>query len=175
MATGRKPKPTTLKVIEGNKGKRPLNKGEPKPKSARKPKAPPPGKGGENKAEDKLPNPPDWLDRLAKLKWRKLAGELDRLGLLTVVDLDMFAAYCDAYSVYRRMKKIIRDNGETFTNDNGEIKRRPETTIAKEAMMQMRALAAEFGLTPSSRSRIDFSQKEESDAKDFLQNTKRAT
>jgi len=28
---GRKPKPTALKIIEGNPGKRPLNKNEPKP------------------------------------------------------------------------------------------------------------------------------------------------
>ncbi|HZK10243.1 MAG TPA: phage terminase small subunit P27 family, partial [Clostridia bacterium] len=32
MATrGRKPKPTALKVLEGNPGKRPLNKNEPQP------------------------------------------------------------------------------------------------------------------------------------------------
>ncbi|MEQ8198694.1 MAG: phage terminase small subunit P27 family, partial [Clostridiaceae bacterium] len=28
---GRKPKPTAIKVLEGNPGKRPLNKNEPKP------------------------------------------------------------------------------------------------------------------------------------------------
>ena len=32
MAQGRKPKPTAVKELEGNPGKRELNKNEPKPK-----------------------------------------------------------------------------------------------------------------------------------------------
>ena len=44
MATrGRKPKPTALKVLEGNPGKRPLNENEPKP-------------------ERKAPECPSWLE-----------------------------------------------------------------------------------------------------------------
>lgn len=40
---GRKPKPTALKVLEGNPGHRPLNKKEPLPKG-------------------RLPRCPDWLE-----------------------------------------------------------------------------------------------------------------
>ena len=48
MATrGRKPKPTALKVLEGNPGKRPLNENEPKP-------------------ENKAPRCPSWLEQEAK-------------------------------------------------------------------------------------------------------------
>lgn len=45
MATrGRKPKPTAIKELEGNPGKRPLNANEPRP-------------------ERKAPRCPAWLDR----------------------------------------------------------------------------------------------------------------
>ena len=44
---GRKPKPTALKVLEGNPGHRPLNKKEPMPKG-------------------KLPRCPEWLEDDAK-------------------------------------------------------------------------------------------------------------
>ena len=48
---GRKPKPTALKVLEGNPGHRPLNKKEPMPKG-------------------KLPRCPEWLEDDAKKEWK---------------------------------------------------------------------------------------------------------
>lgn len=52
---GRKPKPTALKVLEGNPGKRQLNVVEPKPRN-------------------KAPKCPAWLDAEAKKEWRRLAN-----------------------------------------------------------------------------------------------------
>ena len=57
MATrGRKPKPTALKVLEGNPGKRPLNELEPKPKK-------------------QAPSCPSWLEPEAKKEWRRMAKD----------------------------------------------------------------------------------------------------
>ena len=64
MATrGRKPKPTAMKVLEGNPGKRPLNFAEPH-------------------SEKKLPHGPEWLEDEAKAEWERLAVPLYNLGLL---------------------------------------------------------------------------------------------
>ena len=58
MATrGRKPKPTAIKVLEGNPGKRPLNKFEPAP-------------------EKKAPPCPEWLNGEAKAEWERLADKM---------------------------------------------------------------------------------------------------
>ena len=54
---GRKPKPTALKVLEGNPGHRPLNKKEPMPKG-------------------KLPRCPEWLEDDAKKEWKRLGKVL---------------------------------------------------------------------------------------------------
>ena len=63
MATpGRKPKPTSLKVLEGNPGKRALNDTEPKP-------------------EKKAPKCPTWLNKEAKKEWKRIATELEALGI----------------------------------------------------------------------------------------------
>ena len=62
MATrGRKPKPTALKVLEGNPGKRPMNMNEPVP-----PK-------GTVKC-------PAWLEPEAKKEWKRLASSLEAMG-----------------------------------------------------------------------------------------------
>lgn len=79
MATrGRKPKPTAMKELEGNPGKHPLNTSEPKP----------------NK---KAPACPKWLEPEAKKEWRRLAKQMEAIGILTEVDMAAFAGYCQAY------------------------------------------------------------------------------
>jgi len=80
---GRKPKPTKLKIIEGNPGKRPLNENEPIPQSI-------------------APECPDWLSDDAKKEWKRLAPELERLGLLTVLDMAAFAGYCQSYAKLKK-------------------------------------------------------------------------
>ncbi|WP_426032826.1 P27 family phage terminase small subunit, partial [Caulobacter sp. DWP3-1-3b2] len=72
MTRGRKPKPTALKLIEGNPGKRALNDAEPN--------------------AGPIGNPPDDLDGLALAKWREMA-RLWRL-VLTAADRDQLAEYC---------------------------------------------------------------------------------
>ena len=75
---GPKKEPTVLKLIKGNPGKRPINKREPKP-------------------EPGLPKCPAHLNDLAKLEWRRVAKELDSVGLLTKLDRAVLAAYCKAW------------------------------------------------------------------------------
>ena len=83
MATrGRKPKPTALKVLEGNPGKRPLNDREPVP-----PK-------GTLKC-------PAWLLPEAKKEWKRLAPALEAMGVLTMADLTAFEGYCQAYARWK--------------------------------------------------------------------------
>ena len=85
---GRKPKPTALKVLEGNPGKRQLNIVEPKPKK-------------------KAPKCPAWLDAEAKKEWRRLAKQLEDLGILTQIDMAAFAGYCEAYSRWKEAEELL--------------------------------------------------------------------
>lgn len=142
--TGPKPKPTALKVLMGNPGKRPLPQNEPKPKPV-------------------APKMPDWLDREAKREWRRVAPELERLGLLTVVDGAALAAYCQAYSQFvAATKELKAHQGEhgslliTQVSYTGVENKKPHPAIkvANEAAQLVARYAAEFGLTPSARTRI---------------------
>lgn len=141
---GRKPKPTNLKIIEGNPGKRPLNLNEPKPLQI-------------------APKCPDWLLDEAKKEWNRLAPELERLGLLTILDMVTFAGYCQSYAKLKIAEEFIKKHGTTYRipkkNKEGEvisvyIAPFPEVSIANQCLKQIRAFASEFGLTPSSRGRI---------------------
>ena len=136
---GRKPKPTNLKVLEGNPGQRKLNDNEPKP-------------------QNKAPDPPLWLDEVARAEWLKLAPVMERIGLLTEADEIIMANLCQEYSDILKYRKVLAEDGATYqhTNVKGEANTvtRPEAILLYKAQQMLKAYCVELGLTPSARSRI---------------------
>lgn len=136
---GRKPKPSNLKLIEGNPGKRARNANEPKPAPL-------------------APRCPSWLIRAAKQEWHRVAPLLERMGLLTQVDMAALAGYCQAYARWRECEEAITEDGVTYeavTKEGYSIRARPEARLGQNYLAQVRLFCAEFGLTPSSRGRIE--------------------
>jgi len=135
---GRPPKPTNLKKLEGNPGKRPLNKREPK--------------------TSRVAKCPSWLTAEAKKEWNRIAPILKEMEILTAADQSALAVYCQAYADYIQAQKIIDKEGMTYeyTNKAGvsNIVTRPEVVIAHKNAETIRKFCVEFGLTPSSRGRI---------------------
>lgn len=133
--TGRPPKPTNLKVLQGTDRPDRARKNEPKPPT-----------GAEC---------PSWLDREAKKEWKRVAPILERLGLLTVVDTTALAAYCQSYSHWQQAERFLRKNGMTYTTQTGYARQRPEVAISQKALAQVKMFCSEFGLTPSARARME--------------------
>jgi P27 family predicted phage terminase small subunit len=132
---GRPPKPTALKVITGNPGKRKLNKREPKP-------------------DPRMPAAPEHLDVRARREWNRLSKELHSIGVLTIVDRDVLADYCQLRSEYLEALDDIREHGRYQISQNGIEIDRPAFATVKKLPMQLNRLAGELGITPSSRSRV---------------------
>lgn len=132
---GRKPKPTAIKVLEGNPGKRPLNKNEPKP-------------------EKKAPKCPPWLEAEAKKEWRRMSKTLEAIGVLTQVDASAFAGYCQAYARWKEAEEFLSKHGTIFKTPSGYIQQVPQVSIAQTYLKIMKDFCSEFGLTPAARSRI---------------------
>lgn len=132
---GRKPKPTDLKRLAGNPGKRALNNAEPRPRVV-------------------LPRPPVHLSDDEKDKWKSIVRELHPLGLVTVLDLDQLSTYCVLWCRWVKAEKLVREKGEIIKTAAGNIIQNPYLSIANRALDQLNKLGAEFGMTPSSRSRV---------------------
>ena len=135
MARGRRPKPTALKKLEGNPGKRPLNELEPVPPVA----------------SLRCPN---YLLPEARKEWRRLAPILMNLGLLTAADAVPFAGYCQAYARWREAEDFITQHGSIFKTPSGYVQQVPQVSIAQQNLKIMQSFATEFGLTPACRARI---------------------
>lgn len=132
---GRKPRPMAIKKLEGNLGKRKLNTKEAIP-----------AKG--------IPECPDWLLPVAKKEWERRCDLMNRMGVLTEVDMAPFAAYCQSYARWKEAQEHISSEGSTFETDKGYQQQTPWVGIKNTNQKLMLQAASEFGLTPSSRSRI---------------------
>ena len=87
------------------------------------------------------------------MEWERIAPELARLGILTELDRAALAAYCSCWGRCVEAERHVREHGMTVRAPGG-IKINPSVRIANNALQFLLKFAAEFGLTPSSRSRI---------------------
>ncbi|MDD5234483.1 MAG: phage terminase small subunit P27 family [Syntrophales bacterium] len=169
--SGRKPTPNVLKFKMGNPGKRPIKK-EPTPPAG------------------DLPSPPVHLDAYGIEEWNRIASGLHIMGVLTEIDQQTLAAYCGAYSRWRRAEDQIRrkvkaaqtkltksgmkrkeatEEAELYglidKTSNGNIIQNCLIGIANKAANDMIRYAAEFGLTPSARARLAIDPGKEKESK----------
>jgi P27 family predicted phage terminase small subunit len=135
MTRGRKPKPTAVKIAEGNPGKRRINGREPKPAGS-------------------LPDCPAHLSAEAKAEWDRIAESLNKIGLLTQVDRTTMAAYCQCYGRWVEAEQKLKDTPSILRMPSGYIQQSPWLTIANKQLELMVKYMAELGLTPASRSRL---------------------
>lgn len=145
---GRKPKPIALRIIEGNREHRSIPENTVKPRPVKPKKSP-------------------WLDKIAKKEWNRIVKLLAPLGLLSEIDGASLGVYCQAFSRLVQAEREIAAHGIVFVED-GKTKTRPEVLIAEKAMKTVRTMATEFGMTPSSRSRIPMMPDDEEENEDLI-------
>src|SRR3954447_4830052 len=146
---GHRPKPTRLKVLMGNPGKRPLNANEPKPEVA-------------------IPDCPVELGEVARREWERMAPQLAALRILTHLDRAALAAYCGAYAMWAEATEAIQKYGTMVKSPTGYPVQSPYVSIANRQAEIMMRIASEFGFTPASRSRISTPQQPELGLFDFV-------
>ena len=149
---GRKPLPSNVVRLRGNPGKRRRNDAEPRP-------------------EPRTPACPSALGPEARKEWHRLAKELSALGLLTGIDRGMLAAYCQAHALWVEAVSSIGRYGTMVKSPNGFPMQSPYVAVANKQVEIMVRIAAELGMTPSSRTRIRVGDKPPEDPfETFLQN-----
>ena len=136
MATrGGEPTPTAIKQLEGNPGKRRLNDREPRV------------------GKRLLPARNGWSRR----QRRSGAGSQKRcklMGILTEVDMAAFTGYCQTYTRWKEAEEFITRHGTIVMTPSGYWQQIPQVSITQTFLKILNRFAEQFGLTPSSRSRI---------------------
>lgn len=149
---GKNAVPTALRLIRGNPSGRPINQREAKPLQG-------------------IPDPPPELSPDARVEWDRMSVQLYRVGLLTMLDRAALTAYCVAWGRWalaeRRLAEMQaagksamllpkRRRGRPRKDDPAQrmMYEHELVAVADRAAKDMVKYAGEFGMSPSSRSRI---------------------
>ena len=136
---GPKPIPTTMKLARGNPGKRALNQNEPT-------------------FSEEMPVAPEWLSPRAQKVFTLLATRLNEMGYASASHTESLALAAMRQEEIERCNEILTKHGYSYKvkTDRGgtAIKPRPEVAMRGDAARHLHSLLAEFGLTPSSATKI---------------------
>lgn len=138
---GRKPQPSHLRLVKGNPGKRPMNAAEPV-------------------AVRERPSPPAHVSDKAREVWGYVSALLDDMGVLARPDAMALEMLCEAYADQLAARATLKEFGSSYyetRNEAGSIMHRahPAVAVIADTDRRIKAWLAEFGMTPSSRSRIN--------------------
>lgn len=155
---GRKSKPTHLKVIEGNPGKRKLNRNEPIP-------------------DPIAPDMPTYLTPYAQEEWQRVVPELEKLGLIGRVDQAALVVYVEAVAAHRNGIEILSKHMNNqvmtlgqWTDPTGRrpLVKNPVMQVIRDQATLIARMCAEFGMTASSRARMVLPDDPHSQLEDLL-------
>jgi len=146
---GPQPKPSVLKLITGNPGKRPIDL------------------SGEIMPEVGVPDIPRHLNKEARKEWKRITVELEKLGLISKLDRAALSLYCQAWGQLVMLEESLNreielrlDKGQdithamTFTTDKGYQGQAVRVQLINNLREQVNRYLAAFGLSPSSRGRV---------------------
>lgn len=138
--SGRRPKPTALKVLRGNPGKRPLNVDEP----------------AITPTDPSFDTPPHELndDPAAAAEWRRVAPMLRRSGIIGEAERMSLLALCQQWARYLDANGKVRQMGMIVKGAKDQPMTNPYIKISDLALHACLRLWVELGLTPSARAKL---------------------
>ena len=102
---------------------------------------------------------PTWLSDDGQKAFVELSNLLFDMSVLTEADSLSLTLLCDSYSEYKKAKEIVNELGSTMEvvsrEGNSKSVIRPEVQIANQSFVRVFQLLKEFGLTPSSRAKVN--------------------
>ena len=121
-------------------------------------------RGNEPQVKNEIPCCPAWLNgREAKAEWRWCVKQL--AGMIGKIDRTALAAYCDAFADFLKYRELADKTRPMLQTDKGNWVQSPLVAMKNRARDAMTKLASEFGMTPSSRSRVQVTKGSKDDGK----------
>lgn len=132
--SGRKPRPTQLKLVEGKHYRLNGRKAEPVP-------------------EGDLVEAPEHFDAEQSAAWDYAILHAPR-GLLRRLDQGLLAAWCVTWVLHQEATNALQTTPRVVKSPNGTPMQSPWLSILNRQAALMRSLASDLGFSPAARTRI---------------------
>jgi len=145
--SGRKPLPANVHALRGNPSKKSRHELE--------------GQGVPQHLPAEIPPCPAFLTKDAKAEWKRIAKDLQTLGLITKVDRGELAVNCQAWADWKQAREKITEMGESGfveVTPSGYKQMSVMMQIANRAEERMRKAGDSFGLNPTARAKLGTGQ-----------------
>ena len=172
---GRPPKPGPLRVLEGNRGKRPIP--------------------GDVDLPPSMPTRPEWMTGRAKKTWTRIVNALRAMRVINAIDRDELTFLCqaidEAADVERRIIQLRKNDalderdaegyrvkpGLVIYSTKGFAMPNPLLGIRDKAVARFHLLGSRFGMSPADRASLLKGETEKPKVDQFeafMQNNKKA-
>lgn len=144
-ARGPKPLPANVHLLRGNASKLPRDR-----------------LTSSTHVPVEVPDPPSHLSKDARQEWKRISVELAKLGLIAKIDRAALAVYCQAFGRWVHAEKKLKslgDEGLIDTTPSGYKQIGVWLQISNRAVAQMASFLAHFGMSPSSRMRVQLNPR----------------
>jgi P27 family predicted phage terminase small subunit len=112
---------------------------------------------------DQKPEAPKFLKEYGKQEWDRIVPQLWSRGILSETDFSIITAYCLEMELYYRDRKLVDGGAEYTMDDKGRVIIHPAVKAGNQHLINALKIASEYGLTPSSRTRISVGKAKEED------------
>lgn len=127
-------KPTAIRMIHGDKANR-FNHDEPV-------------------APEGALTCPEGVTDVVRDIWDYTVDCLEQMGVADPSGRDTLLCYCEAVAAHRQASAVLAQSSVIIKGLHGGLVRNPALVVQEHSAVLIRALGAQFGLTPSSRSGI---------------------
>jgi P27 family predicted phage terminase small subunit len=135
-------KPNKLKLVEGNPGKRPIKE--------------------QPNLEIKNLKCPIWLNEEAKKEWERVFTLLEKLGLISDIDMTIFAMYCQNYARWKQAETELNEENLKVMGRTGYIVN-PLVKISQTYQTRLKISIEKLGLSPSDRANLDIAMNDDNE------------
>ena len=130
-----RPVPTALKIVRGTDQPCRVNPDEPVI------------------ASDKIIRPPH-VKGAAKKFWEQFVPTMQAAGIISNADVPGIEALCRKYAEWNQYQKAAERDGLIIMKVNGDLVASPYISLAQKSFDSFRLMLTEFGMTPSSRTKV---------------------
>lgn len=145
---GPAPEPTSLRIMKGNPSHRPINKAEPQPRAV-------------------APTSPIPLSERAIEFWNYFVPILASMKVLSEADGVPLANLCNAMCTLEEAQEMIKTEGLIMVSKSGWLQISPFQSLIQQQMKIIGDICSQFGLTPSSRTKIKSNDNKTTEWGDF--------